>query len=241
MTKLHVHPGDEILMAYADGELDEDVALALEDAMANDPALVKELIAFTRSRRLARAVMGRSHDEASMRSPAVASHTGPTTARWKGWLSWLAPFRIERGGLVTASVALLACGLGYLLAAWPATAPATTALAHLEDPDVAALLQNAVSGERHALRGATFNPLATYRLENGTLCRDYLLDAGPTAAEAIACRFKDGWHTVAAISKPATDGYTPASGEGVIDSYLQEIKAGDPLSEADERRLLSGK
>ncbi len=65
MKNLHLHPSDETLMAYADGELDEDVALAMETAMASDPELIKELVGFTRSRRLARAAMSRGLEQAS--------------------------------------------------------------------------------------------------------------------------------------------------------------------------------
>lgn len=43
---------------------------------------------------------------------------------------------------------------------------------------------------------------------------------------------------MAAVATPVIDGYTPASGENLIDSYLQQINAGEPLPE-DEGRLFS--
>jgi hypothetical protein len=244
MTNVHLHPSDEILMAYADGELDEDVALAVEEAMATEPALIKEVVAFTRSRRFARAVMSNGHEAASdslaLALPASSNERDavPPKWRWRLFPSW-ERLGLERPGLVAAVLAIAACGLGYFLGGWSETGPARTAFSHLDDPEVTAVLQMAASGESRSISGGTLDLIATYRLASGTLCRDYVLALGRARAEAVACRLDGKWRTMAAITKPPNDGYTPASGEGVLDGYLQEIKAGEPLSPEDEGRLLS--
>jgi hypothetical protein len=245
MTKVHLHPSEETLMAYADGELDEDVAVAVERAMTDDPALVRELVAFTRSRRLARAVMSHGHVAASTQLiSAVSVLTSPADdgserAR-RRWLSGLLPSRgLVAGASAAATIlAIAAGGFGYWLGAWPPAAT-RTALSHLDDPDVSAVLHKLPSGDRQRIAGGVLNPLATYQLADGTLCRDYELADGQTRAEALACRHKNGWRTVAAVAAPVIDGYTPASRESLIDSYLQQIKAGEPLSPEDEGRLFS--
>src|SRR5690348_128861 len=52
MDKLHL--SDETLMAYADGELPQDVAAAVEASMRSDASLVRRVVGFVASRRLAR-------------------------------------------------------------------------------------------------------------------------------------------------------------------------------------------
>ena len=55
----HLHLSDEILMAFADGELDEPVAKAVEQAMLSDPDITKRIVGFLRSRSLARSALFR--------------------------------------------------------------------------------------------------------------------------------------------------------------------------------------
>lgn len=242
MTNLHLHPSEETLMAYVDGELDEDVALAVETAMVRDPELIKELAGFTRSRRLARAVMSRGLEQTSI--SAVSDMARRCDAKpGAGTYSWRAlptsRYWMTGAGLAVASLVLIAGGLGYMLGDLPLAEPARTALSRLDDPDVSAALHMAASGEQRSVAGGVMNLVATYRLEGGTLCRNYVLVASETTAEALACRHEGKWRTRAAITVPSPDGYVPASGETVIDSYLQEIRAGEPLSSEEEGRLLA--
>jgi hypothetical protein len=246
MKNLHLHPSDETLMAYADGELDEGVALAVETAMVSDPELIKELVGFTRSRRLARAAMSRGLKQASpelisaISAMARRPDTRPVEEKAYGWSTFLTSHsRMIGRGLAAAALLVFAGGLGHFLGASALVDPARTALSHLDDPDVSAALHKVASGERRSVAGGVLDPVATYRLEDGTLCRDYVLVAGQTKAEALACRHEGAWRTMAAITKPSSDAYVPASGETVIDAYLQEIKAGEPLSSEDEGRLLA--
>ena len=246
MKNLHLHPSDETLMAYADGELDEDVALAVETAMASDPELIKELVGFTRSRRLARAAMSRGLEQASpelisaISAMARRPDTRPVEEKAYRWSTFLTSrYWMTGAGLSAAALLVFAGGLGYFLGASPLVDPGRTALSHLDDPDVSAALHKLASGERRPIAGGVLDPVATYRLEDGTLCRDYVLVADQTRAEALACRYEGTWRTMAAIAKPSSNAYVPASGETVIDSYLQQIKAGDPLTPEDEERQLA--
>ena len=52
MSELHL--SDEILMAFADGELDEPIAAAVAKAMAEDPGIARRIVDFQKSRRLTR-------------------------------------------------------------------------------------------------------------------------------------------------------------------------------------------
>lgn len=102
MTNVHLHPGEETLMAFADGELEEDVAVAVEQAMTNDPALVRELVGFTRCRRLAKAAM--SHGYGTGSAPlisavsALASSTDDGSNRGKAQLGVVATALPQLGG-----------------------------------------------------------------------------------------------------------------------------------------------
>ena len=54
MSELHLT--DEILMAFADGELDEPMVAAVALAMAQDPVVARKVVDFQQSRRLTRSV-----------------------------------------------------------------------------------------------------------------------------------------------------------------------------------------
>ena len=52
MSELHL--SNEVLMAFADGELDEPIAAAVARAMADDPRVARRIVDFQQSRRLTR-------------------------------------------------------------------------------------------------------------------------------------------------------------------------------------------
>ncbi len=103
-----------------------------------------------------------------------------------------------------------------------------------------AALQTTASGDRRDIAGGNVRPLATYRLANGTLCRDFVVALAAGSVEGLACRGKE-WRIVAAVGASGGEGYVPASGENLIDGYLQSLDAGEPVSAADEARLLSAR
>ena len=178
-------------------------------------------------------------------STAVAQPSGRATARPKPhrWLEWWGR-SFPRLGTGLAGAVALAGLAGYLLAPRHLPVPAADGLvALLELPDTASALSTVPTGETKALAGGRLRAIATYRLPDGAVCRDVVLDRNDETAEAIACRSTpaQGWKLrVAVLSDGGGDGYAPASGKSVIDSFLEQQGAETPATGEAERSLLQG-
>lgn len=91
-------------------------------------------------------------------------------------------------------------------------------------------------------------PMLTFRDGTGRPCREFEIDAVPTAALGlgIACRNAAGnWHVEVVVSAPAPgadhEGYVPTSGKagGELDATVDELGAGKPLTPEEESSLLA--
>ena len=122
MSELHL--SDEILMAFADGELDEPIAAAVAKAMADDPGIARRIVDFQKSRRLTRSAFSDAlmpevppalHAAVSAQIEAYeakerrAAHDEPRGAGAAGALGLnpILPMALA------ASVAVVAAGIGY--------------------------------------------------------------------------------------------------------------------------------
>jgi hypothetical protein len=219
--------------------------------MLSDPIITKRVVGFLRSRHLARsaflmessigvppelyaAVRARiaAFEAASggAAEPDAAKEEGiPQAGTWWG-----------RGVALAASVAALAAALGYFagregLLLTHASGP----IAHLEDPLVDSALSRNASGQEEGLPFGRMRVISTYRLANGSLCREFRLQAPSGAADAVACR-TSGWTVTFAVASAAADGvYTPSDGSDLIATYLQNAGAGAPLLDAAEIKALT--
>lgn len=249
MSNVHLHPSDETLMAYVDGELDAEVAAAVERAILADPTLAGGLVEFVRSRRLARLALGSLPEHMSAGLCTAVSDTAARSPRagatpksevaswgWSGLLQWVRAF--GPACAAAATIAVTAGGFGYVTGT-SSFASGRTALSRMDDPAVFGALTSTPSGERHDIGGGVVRPIATYRLKDGGICRDYVLTAMGTRAEGLACSHDGNWRAVVALGAPDENSYAPAGGEDLIDSFLQNANAGDPLSEDEEKSALS--
>lgn len=249
MAQLHL--SDEILMAFADGELDEPVATTVEQAMASDPAIAKRVAGFLRSRRLVRlafpadtvpdvppelrAAVQAQIDRFERRVDAEATPefrvipTVSSTGRW------------PLGTALAASVAALAIATaGYLVGrqSLPPSQNAAGLMANL-DPQVSSVLSGSRSGQEQDLPFGRMRVISTFRMANGSLCREFKLQAPSGTSDAVACR-NGGWTlTFAVASAPTNGAYVPSGGEGLVENYLQATGAGEPLLDAAEIKALS--
>jgi hypothetical protein len=248
MSNVHVHPSDETLMAYVDGELEEGAAIALERVLATDPELARRLVGFIRSRRLARSQFAASEADVpdglrgalsrliGEEERTAEERAAPSSVRARpAWPS----VRAFAAAAAVGGIAVLAAATAYL-AGWTSPGTGATVFGRIDDPAVLAALQITASGDRRDIAGGNVRPLATYRLANGTLCRDFVVALAAGSVEGLACRGKE-WRIVAAVGASGGEGYVPASGENLIDGYLRSLDAGEPVSAADEARLLSAR
>jgi hypothetical protein len=249
MSQLHL--SDEILMAFADGELDEPVASAVEQAMLADPKVARRITDFMRSRRMMRSAFSRGSLEVpSDLSAAVLAQIAATEAaaglpvkpgppqsppgtRRGTWspLKW---------PLAASLVAFAIASAGYFAGQQQARpAHSASLIAQLGDSPVQEALSTVPSGQDVTLPVGRMRVISTYRLASGSLCREFRLQATASAATAIACR-NGAWNVTFALASAESSAYTPSGGGDLVTTYLQDMGAGAPLSDAAEIGALAG-
>ena len=226
MSELYL--SDEILMAFADGELDEPIAAAVAKAMAEDPGTARRIVDFQKSRRLMRSAFS----EALMPEvpPALQAAVSAQIEAYEAKERRAAqevPRRVRSSGAgrlpflpmaLAASVAVVATGIGYW-AGGQGSQRTDNLMARLEDPATHRELSRMASGDEVDLPFGRLRVISSYRLGNGALCREFRLTLASEAAEAVACR-RNGWNvTFALVGDAAADaGYVPSGGEDPMDS-----------------------
>jgi anti-sigma factor RsiW len=253
---------DEVLMAYADRELDAAEAKAVEKAVAEDPELARRLALFHRTRAEAREAfaeivaepvppelearvkaMVAEHQRSSQEPVAAGKLMAPRSAsRW--WAT-----RPSRSALpLAASLAALGFGVaGYLVGYF--TAPSrdgalAVAIGNVEAPGLAEALSQMPSGEERQLTSNGTEPLvrmvASFRDAAGTLCREFeLRGAEGPATLVVACRPGPVWTIGFAVTAPSVgNGYAPASATEALDAYVQAIGGDEALTQAEEQAAL---
>jgi anti-sigma factor RsiW len=240
---------DETIGAYVDGALDPASAAKVEAAAASDSAVASRLAAQRRAKAEAKAALapllhepvpGALRERVSQmargarpsREPAVLPPVAKRARPVAGWA----------GMALAASVALVA-GLGGGLLVddlWTASEPGVVT-AQLDQADLPASLRTVPSGEERVLEGGDrFRAIASFRLEDGTLCREFEVGY-PDASSlvAVACREDGRWAmTFTVASASSEDGYAPVGALDALQSYLTSVGAGPPLEIAAERTAL---
>jgi hypothetical protein len=247
MSQLHL--SDEILMAFADGELDEPVAAAVAKAMVESPGIAKRVVDFQQSRRLTRSAFAngsapavppelyaavsaqiRAFDAANdhVARPDFSEARRARSRRWSPFVNVA----------LAASVAAIAVAVGYFAGRQNALSTGSL-IAQLEHPLIRSELSRIPSGREVELPAGRMRVISTYRVANGSLCREFRLQASSSTANAVACH-KGDWNVAFAVTgavNPAD--YIPSDGSDLTASYLQNAGAGEPLVEAAEAKALA--
>jgi cytochrome P450 len=246
-----VHLSDEILMAFADGELEESGAAMVEKAMASDPVIAKRVAEFLRSRRLVRSAF--PDETITDVSPELRAAVQVQIDRLEPPSRQKAPLRFQTkisapfagkwplGMALAAGVAGLAVATaGYLLGHQNSLlSQASGSVEILADPQVGRILEEARSGEEQDLPFGRIRVVSTFRVANGALCREFKLQAPSGAWAAVACR-NGNWRVTFAVAEAANAGaYVPSGGGDLMEIYLQNAGAGEPLQDAAEIEALS--
>ncbi|MGO1080453.1 anti-sigma factor family protein [Inquilinus sp. CA228] len=248
---------DRTLMAFADGELDDETAAAVEQAMATDDDLAGRVALFLDTRIQAKdalrllveepvpEALGRSVqrmiDEAKARpGPAAQVGTIAVAGRTRHALTrrpWIVP--------LAASVAAIAFGLGgYLIGVGGRDAPQGFVVAGLSSPALSEALGRVPSGGDAVLAGSgdRLRAVASFRDAGGVLCREFEVDSADSSVVSVACRTDGAWSVRFAVVAPLRDdGYAPASSMEALDAYLAAAGAHESLSPADEAAALAGR
>lgn len=255
---------DELLVAYADGELDAAQAAEVERAVAADPKLQSRLAALTRAANLTREIFEAKGREAvppalierivagadgAAEKPPGPMHAEPHRSlreRLAEW--WQVPLPAAAfGGLMLLAVGVL---VGYLL---PHDSPAggamTTAGVVPTDTALHALLQQHASGEPLTAGSLSLEVVATF-VDGDRICREYRAQSrtGPHEYHAgVACHGDGTWNVAFAVDEyleqePVGGFYETASSKlhEAIDGFIDQHLGTDPLDDAMERTLLEG-
>jgi len=248
---------DELLVAYADGELDAREAKRIEQAVAADTALQARLAALTEAAELTRTLFAAKAQE-PLPDTLVASilraetRSTPTSiAASTGWWDRLVE-RWQLPATAFAAVALLTVGVlvGYLsphdgqLDGSIVTAgkiPSASPLGRLLDEQASGAVVE--TGDLRIEAVATF-------LTDERVCREYRANAEAQQRReyhaGIACLRDDGaWHVVFAVDEylerePVDGFYETASSKlhEAIDAFIDEDLGVLPLEDDAEHELL---
>jgi len=201
---------DEILMAYADGELDPARRAEIDAAMAKDPGLAHRVEQQRALRARLAGEFSKVLDQPLPERLAAAARGGGAAAAARGnVLQFPArsarapspPWRAREWFAMAASLLL-----GVLLS-WRLLAPGSGLIEAGQDGllargELARALESQLAstqgGEEPVLIGLTF------RTHDGAYCRSFVLRAAQTAG--LACRAGSGWQIPATDSSPMPQG-----------------------------------
>jgi hypothetical protein len=242
--------GDELLVAYADGELDDALAGRVESALESDPALRAALRRLVEAGELARGAFAAPGTEPlpealvhlvrsapAGRRPSTHRLPAPNRGR-----SRLAPGRGGRS-VLAASLALVAgIGIGGLGAGLTGPETPHTAGPWTGPPaEVGAVLDTVPGYATVETSAGTITVLDSFLDGEDRFCRAYTRIVSDGGEEAVAChrvedadrRAGSGWQTVVTVPLPPADtgtGYRPAAGSAsLVDAALRALGAGSPL------------
>jgi anti-sigma factor RsiW len=232
---------DEVLMAYADDELDTQARAAVEAAMASDPEIARRIAQH-------KALRGRIHSafDKILDQPvperllqvvhsAPAAHRGnnivplrPRGARGWAWPQWTAIAASLVAGVIAGRLALVPAATGPIVMRGGEVV-ASGALAHALSDQLAAN-QPATGAVRIGV---------SFRSKSGQYCRTFAWRQ--TAALAgLACRAADGWQVsvLAHSQSPGADSasYRQAASAmpAAVIAAVGDLIAGEPLDAQSE-------
>jgi Putative zinc-finger len=186
----------EVLMAYADGELDAETRAAVEAAMAEDPAIAAEIARHRALRDRLRGAFAGVTDEIVPSRLIHAANTAPTAAKpatrvrwsWPEWTSIAASLLIGviggRALLQSGSSNLIATDAGHVIAAGA----------------LASALSTEISGAPDMIDRVKVG--LSYRAKDGNYCRTFALPKESSAG--VACRDAQQWQILALARDEAT-------------------------------------
>lgn len=247
---------DEMLMAFADGELEGDEAARIERAIEASPELAARVEMFLATRLKAqaafRSVLAEPVPERLLkaatgfqaRPPASGTREGAQVLPFDQSTSRAAPARRWSGMAIAASlVGIMAAGaLGFIVGREGEAPGNAMAGLFANEKSIAAFLGEARDGARRDVaKQLNVAVNATYRMGNQALCRtfDVAHEASATGAQALACYSAGGWKIAGALPTSPKDGlFRPASGGASVEALLDAGGAGEALPAAEVEALI---
>lgn len=223
----------ELIMAYADGETGPEDTARAEALLAEQP---EARAALTRLRAVDSQVKAGLasvlEEPVPERLTRAATQTTPSPGRVLRFPTSLAPSHWA----LAASLVLALGAVFFWMGSPESNAGAMQRFVYQT-------LERTPSGERraHPDKGWQVMPLATYRTNDGRLCREYAGRTGSDTLAGLACRSGEGqWQTLVSQTQVPAEGYQPASGPSAqMQAVLRGLEAGEPLSAEEEAAVLN--
>lgn len=220
-------PDEEMLMAYADGELDPIAAKRVERAIAADPALAETVAAHRALRRRLDTAFAPILDAPVPDHLAAIFETSvvpfaPRAGATPGSRPWLSGLAVAASLILGVALGTQWQGVGGPVSTNRGTLVASGTLATSLDTQL-------------ALAEGDTRILASFRTQDGGYCRVF---ASP-ALDGIACRAGGSWQLrqTRTPSPAQNSGYRQASsGNAALLAAAQDMMVGDPLDAAAEAR-----
>ncbi len=221
---------DDLLMAYADGELSPEETARIEKLLARDAEARERVRLYRETAALARAAFASTLEE---RVPEALEERIREMARDDGRV---VPFPAARRRVLRRLALPLAASLALLIG----FAAGSRMQPESESALLARALERTPSG---AIGPGEVLPLATLESADGGWCRRFERPRDGRVAQGIACREPDGRWRLVALLERKTDtaaGYRPAGGPGDPLSPLAERLGMQPVDEETEAALILG-
>lgn len=231
---------DEVLMAYADGELDEQKAEAVRIAVENDKTLQQRLAHLEEVDDLLRAAFPAPVDETDrfdelLREPAEVVTLKPRVRSVRQW--------IPAGAAIAAGVA------GIMIGSVMTGGSAGLMTVASGDVHVAGVVQNVLNarpaGDVAYEDGFRVTPVLSFVANDGRHCREVRIAGHDASARFVACMNAQdqGWEVEALARAPAeasADGYQTAGGgaDPVIDAAFARLGVKQMLDVEGERAAI---
>jgi hypothetical protein len=240
---------DEIVMAFADDELDAAARAAVEAAMREDPSIAKRIAAHRALRQrvelayanelaepLAERLLSAAHGPGTVGSRIVnlkdvrdaQSRTSPASRASRSW--W------QPAGAIAASV-IVGFGLGYSgQNRSPLVRSADGSV--VADGQLAQALAHQLSAESSGTSSVSIG--VSFLSKSGDYCRSFVLSGGAVSPQGLACHRGQDWQILALTqftqSNAAPAAFRTAGSEmsPVILKSVEEQIAGEPLDQSAE-------
>lgn len=257
MTNASQLLSDERLVAYADGELPEADALALEEALSNDPPAAERLRALVEAGEMARRAFAEIVEEPvpeRLRTAVMEADTSaspeddarhPEDTKPADNVVRLPQRPASRRS--TWQPVALAASLAVAVAAGIFTwLPGGQDGAGLT-PQLADALSHTPSYEPVQLAEGDLTILGSFRSQDDRLCREYEQLSGDSGERGLACRATadSDWQLVASSPIPPADQmqdgtFRPAGTEDSdpVSAAVERLQAGSLLTAEEEQRAL---
>jgi surface antigen len=252
-------PSDEMLMAYADGELDQASRARVEAYVAANADAAERLRLFSLTGR----AIGQLFDQ-PMHEPVpqrlvdgvrnAAINAAQRTTRKvpvdlgrpvRNLIDWMRDSQLLWPAMATAAgVVAVAVAFDWRTGGAPAVSQQTAA-------HITRVLSSTPSGKVErvdAPLAGTITPVLTFLSKSGAYCRQYEVRgvSGKDNVSGVGCRQPDGaWRieieAPSSFGRDPKAGYATASGRSVpqLEATIDRLIAGDVLGPAEETRLIS--